>query len=410
MRNVAGEEAGWLTMLAGAVHGWHVRFSTEARGYSLMALGIALMLWFSRRAVMHGRWRDWVGYGLANFLALWAFPGCLYWVAAMNGVLVVQLGWQACRNKSGVEPFVRFVVVGVLAVVLAVGLMLPLIPQLLEAVKNVPGLRGEMKADWWQDVSSYAVFGARWQNEDVSSPLSISMVRILAASPIAWLGVMATVGILVAGTLKLWSRDDMSRWFMIAAVGSLILGWADMARQARYLNHWYLFYTLPALVCAFGQGVVALADRIADKGPRRALVMAVCVIVGLGVTTSIAWEYRYRSKGDERSGVVQVRGAIFPHYESNPEARQPLLAAIWSNAPIYDPRALPIKAASDFEALKARAQNEQRPFFVIIGHRASALNQFPTVVPQLESQAFEEVAVYRGLDEAQYTQRLFRMK
>ncbi|MBL9143934.1 MAG: glycosyltransferase family 39 protein [Verrucomicrobiaceae bacterium] len=410
MRSVGGEIVGWLTMLAGAVHGWHVRFSTEARGYSLMAMGIALMMWFSRRAVAHGRWRDWMGYGLSNFLALWAFPGCLYWVLAMNGVLVVQLGWSAWRNKSGVEPFVRLVVVGVLAVVLAVGLMLPLIPQLLEAVKNVPGLRGEMRADWWQDVGGYAVFGARWQDADATSPISVAMVRILASSPWAWLGVLASVLILVAGSLKLWSRDDMSRWFIIAAVGSLILGWADMARQSRYLNHWYLFYTLPALLCAFGQGVVVLADRLATKGLGRAVVACVLLIAGLGVTTSIAWGYRHRSKGDERSGVVQVRGAIYPHYEANPDALQPLLAAIWSNAPIYDPLAVPIKVAADFDALKAKAQTEKRPLFVIMGHRESAIGSFPTIVPQLESPAFEEVAVYRGLDEAQYTQRLFKMK
>lgn len=410
MRSVGGELVGWLTMLAGAVHGWHVRFSTEARGYSLMALGIALMMWFSRRAVAHGRWRDWMGYGLSNFLALWAFPGCLYWVLAMNGVLVIQLGWSAWKNKSGVEPFVRLVVVGVLAVVLAVGLMLPLIPQLLEAVKNVPGLRGEMRADWWQDVSGYAVFGARWVNADATSPISVAMARILEGMPLAWVGVVATITILIAGAVKLWSRDDMSRWFVIAAAGSLVLGWADMARQTRYLNHWYLFYTLPALLCAFGQGVVVLADRITNKGPLRAITLGVLVMAGLGVTSSVAWGYRHRSKGDERSGVVEVRGAIYPHYNSNPEALKPLIAAVWSNAPIYDPRTVPVKAAADFEALKARAQSEKRPLFVIMGHRESAVGSFPTIVPQLESSAFEEVAVYRGLDEAQYTQRLFKMK
>ena len=410
MRSIGGEMAGWGTMLAGAVHGWHVRFSTEARGYSLMALGIALMMWFSRRAVMHGRWRDWMGYSLSNFLALWAFPGCLYWVLAMNGALVVHLAWQAWKNKSGVEPFVRLSVVGLIAIVLALGLMLPLIPQLLEALKNVPGLRGEMKGAWWQDVGGYAVFGARWQDADAASPISVAMVRILAGSPLAWVGVVTTLVILIVGSLKLWSRDDMSRWFMIAAVGALILGWADMVRQTRYLNHWYLFYMLPALLCAFGQGVVALQDRFTFKGPLKVAALMMFLIAGLGMTTRVAWGYRDRPKGDERSGVVKVRGAIYPHYEANPDALKPLLAAVWSNAPIYDPRAVLIKSADEFESLKSKAQTEKRPLFVIMGHRESALGSFPTIVPQLESPAFEEVAVYRGLDEAQYTQRLFRMK
>jgi len=67
--------AGLLAVLLLALHPWHIRYSTEARGYTLMLLFFILTVW----ALMAGRPRDeplrrhWLLFALASFLAAWSW-------------------------------------------------------------------------------------------------------------------------------------------------------------------------------------------------------------------------------------------------------------------------------------------------------------------------------------------------
>jgi hypothetical protein len=410
MREMSGSIAAGATLMAGSVHAWHVRYSTEARGYGLMGLGIALMIFSLQRALKHGRWRDWLGYGLGNFLALWAFPGCLYWVAAVNGLLVLHLVWQWKTQGQSLEPLVRLVISGVLTLMLALPLMLPLFPQLLDALKNVPGLRGTMTLAWWQDIGSHLLFGARWVNADLANPGSLAVSRFLAEDPKWWLTVINGFVIAAIGFGSCLSKGGVSRLLVLAGVLAVLLGWADMARQGRYLNHWYVFYSVPAVLCCIGQGVATLLSQVRLHGWQRLFGALLLGSVAVRMTLALTLESLDRSKGEERAGVVQVRGSVYPHFMGDEQARKPLLAAIWSNAPIYDPLCVVIKEAATLEALKQRATAEQRPLFVIMGHRHSAHAEQPAVVDQLEGPAFEKIATFPGLDEEQYTQALFKLK
>lgn len=410
VREMSGSIASGATLLAGSVHAWHVRYSTEARGYGLMGLGIALMIFFLQRALKHSRWRDWLGYGLGNFLALWAFPGCLYWVAAVNSLLVVHLIWQWKTQGQSLEPLIRLVVSGVLAIMVALPLMLPLFPQLLDALKNVPGLRGSMTLGWWQDIGSHLLFGARWVNADPANPATLAVSRFLASDPKWWLAVINGIVIAIIGFGSWLSQGGVRRLLAIAALLAVILGWADMARQGRYLNHWYVFYSLPVVLCCIGQGVATLLSQVRLHGWQRLFGALLLGSVAVRMTLALTLESLDRSKGEERAGVVQVRGSVYPHFMTDEQAKKPLLAAIWSNAPIYDPLCVVIKEAATLETLKQRAATEQRPLFVIMGHRHSAHAEQPAVVDQLEGPAFEKVATFPGLDEKQYTQALFKLK
>ncbi len=409
MREMAGSTAGCATMFAGALHAWHVRYSTEARGYGLMVLGIALMIFFLQRAMKHGRWRDWLGYGFGNFFSLWAFPGCLYWVVALNGTLVLHQLWQWRSKRASLEPLVRLLVVGVLAAMLALPLMLPLFPQLLEAVKNVPGLRGTMTLSWWQDIGSHLLFGGRWANADLANPDSLALTRYLGQGANWWLAIVNAILIASLGWCSLISQGGARRLLAIAGVLAVLLGWADMARQGRYLNHWYVFYSMPVVLCAIGQGVLALLSQVRLHGWPRLLAAFVLCSVATRMTTALTLDCQSRSKGEERAAIVQLRGSVYPHFMADEQAKKPLIGALWSNGPIYDPLTVVLRDTTTFEQLKQRATTEQRPLFIIMGHRPSALTDQPETVKQLEGPAFDRVAVFPGLDEAQYTQALFKL-
>lgn len=410
VRRAGGEAAGLATLMAGSAHAWHVRYSTEARGYGLMILGIALSMLFLQRALEHGRWRDWLGYGFSTFLCIWAFPGCLYWVAALNGCLLVHLLWQWRNRGAGPEPVIRLLVAGVLAIMVALPLMLPLVPQLLAAVQNAPGLRGTMDGLWWKDVGSYLLFGCRWVSADLGNPVTLASERLLATNPNLWLAVANATIIAALGFTRLFKDGGAARLFVIAAVLAVVLGWADMARQGRYLNHWYLLYVLPVVLCAMGRGVTVVLSFVRLRGWQADFAILLISVVATRMTLIVTEECLHRPKGDERGPVVQARGAIYPHYLSDATTRNALLGMVWSSGGTYDPHALTIYDIGAFEALKKRATEEQRPLYIVMSHRHQATLTQPEVVKQLEGPGFEKVATFPALDEEAYTQVLFKLK
>ena len=60
MRWMGRPVAGLIATLFMALHPWHVRFSVEARGYSLMLFFFILTMWSMMKALRDGRKRDWL--------------------------------------------------------------------------------------------------------------------------------------------------------------------------------------------------------------------------------------------------------------------------------------------------------------------------------------------------------------
>lgn len=406
VREVAGTPTAGLTMLAGTLHGWHVRYSTEARGYSLMLLGITLMFFFGQRALKYSRWRDWLGYAFANFLVFWAFPGSAYFLLAFNGCVVVSL----VAGKRDWESLKRLCAAGAMSMLVMLPLMLPLIPQLLEAVKNVVGLMGTMDSGWWLNVLGYILLGCRWLDADAAGPQSLAVARLLMENPLWWLAVLGAGGIVLLGICRMLKAGGMLRLIAVASGLAVFLAWGDMARQGKYLNFWYLTFAIPAVACALGVGIVQALQVLRLQGRKQVLPGILLAVVAMAFTTRISWATMHRSKGDERAAVLQVRGSVYPHYMADEQAKKPLLAVVWSNAAGYDPLGLVIHDTATFEQVKQRAITEQRPLYVVMGHRVSALAAQPDTVKQLEGAGFEPVATYHGLDEEYYAQRLFRMR
>ena len=67
-----------------ALHPWFVRYGSETRGYGFLLLFTPLAIGGLVRAAQTGRWRWWIGYGLAQFLILWSYPGALHLLVALN--------------------------------------------------------------------------------------------------------------------------------------------------------------------------------------------------------------------------------------------------------------------------------------------------------------------------------------
>jgi hypothetical protein len=75
---IGGELAGVTSAWLLALHPWFLRYSSEARGYSLLLLLVPGMLLFWLRATRENLWRWWLGFAACQFLVLWVYPAAIY--------------------------------------------------------------------------------------------------------------------------------------------------------------------------------------------------------------------------------------------------------------------------------------------------------------------------------------------
>ena len=82
-----GALASWLI----AIHPWHLRFTTEARGYGLVALLIPVSCLLAVHALNRGQWRWWIALAMANFALPYTWPPTLFTVLILNVCIAVSL-------------------------------------------------------------------------------------------------------------------------------------------------------------------------------------------------------------------------------------------------------------------------------------------------------------------------------
>lgn len=386
-------------MIALAVHGWHQRYSSEARGYSFMLLGIVILLLCLDRALALPRWRYWLGFSAGLFLTATAFLGSIYLLCSLCTLVMLYQAWR-WRQTGDIALVLRPLVAGWLAVITALPLLMPLLPQLFKVLETHESIHGVMGARWWWDVAGYLIAGTRWIDADPENPFNPAFSRWIT-QPFWLLCLTLWLLLLVTGLQALWRRGGLLRLQTLAAPGALLLAWAMMTRQGNYLNHWYLLYTLPWLALVQGAGAVSWlkAQRLAG--------IALLLLAAL-VPIQVALRHQERPKQDERAPVLEALGAAYP--APGKSAPRPLLGAFWCNSNLYHPEVLPLRDAPALERLMEKARHERRPLFVCHSHRGLAVRYSADLMRLLEDgRLFEKVRDFPGLEESQNTLHLFRL-
>lgn len=111
LRRLGYARAGLLLAALMAVHPWHVRYSSEARGYAMLIFFLLAGIYFLIAALEDGRWRWWLLFALCEFLALYTWKAALHPIAALNlGVFAILLR----RRRREFSQYARWLVVNVL--------------------------------------------------------------------------------------------------------------------------------------------------------------------------------------------------------------------------------------------------------------------------------------------------------
>lgn len=416
-RSLYSSYAGIVAAALAAIHPWHLRYSTEGRCY-----GLLLFLFPFTLHALHRAWRSpgfgwWLAYGMGVFLCFYSFLLMLYPLAALNGVMLAIAWFERRKAEPGAKTrTVRLLAANLWGAMVACPLMFPLLVQAAAAIDQ-PGLFKGMKEQpglaFFGDVISNASIGAPLIDLDPANPVNPSLPKLESAHPILvttflvfW---MAAIG------LGLWRASGSTwvwRWLAIHGLGVLIC-WVAVRLSETLLNPWYLIWTLPFLLVVAAGGVDAMAAQPWRYLPwlgtdRRwpATVGFTAILLSVAVLAPINRNYLAFSREAPADAVRTIHQSIFPFPPQAPDA---VVACVYSLAPVYDPQMIKIADVETLKRLKDEATEEGKPFYVLTSlMEVEDIRRQPEMSLLLDEREFELVKVFPGIEEAMYTQYLFR--
>ncbi len=390
--------AGLLAAVLMALHPWHVRYCTEARGYSLMGLFFCLALMLLITALESGAWWAWAMFATSQFLALYSCKIAVYPLALLNVFVAIAL-WR-CGGGSVAERFRglgRWLVVNAVSAVVFLVLYAPCHAQAVAAVEKIRG-RGlnDLSFEWVRDMASEALTGIPWRTLTPDNPVQVTWSKIwrgaegMGGVSGQCLGALGFAGILAAvafGGARLWRRCRPAAWAGLAVLISAVASMLHFHEVLKVeLLPWYWFFLTPVLCLAAAFGAMAAGGRACG-------LVAVGLVAAFGLATA---PLSRRMTGipfeDFRSAVAASRGR---HEDPNQRARSRIHTCwLWRSSLLYDPRAdTRLRTLPMLNQRIRAARRAGGELYVIIGYPSLSARLTPTVYERVTtSPQFEKVA------------------
>lgn len=270
-RRLGGRSVAWASLLVAAASPFAIRYSTEARMYSLLMLLVLCGLLAVQRLLAGG--------GRGPAVALGSVTGALllthYWAFYLVGAAALALALLAFRGEDEERPRARRALVAMAAGAL---LFVPWVPTFLHQLANTGtpwGRPGGLRSI----LDTVVEFGGGYG--DAGMLLGLALMGLIV---VAMLGRPAGAG----GGILL-DRRHRGAGFRLAVVGVTALALGILAGHltgaafaARYVST-----VFPLFVLVIGAGIAAVPGRRGRRG-----VLAVVVVLGLWAAWPNAFEVR----------------------------------------------------------------------------------------------------------------------
>ncbi|MCB1230863.1 MAG: glycosyltransferase family 39 protein [Verrucomicrobiae bacterium] len=408
--------AGLFAALFLALHPWHLRYSTEARGYGMVfGLGILTVL-FLILAVQRGQWRWWLAFAIAQMTTLWACIGALHLLVAINLVAGIAFLWPRRDPASGarLNPLQSPTLpCWIVATVFSACLYLPMaasaLPPLRLAIETNAVFSRGVVAHWWPNLVSYYLVGMPWHDADPESLVNPAMAKYLG-NPLVIGGLMLAVALTLTGIWRLLRRGDFIGWLLaIAPIYGVFELWLTSKLGGSTALVWYGNFSLPFQGLWMGIGLYSWIYRSSERTSQepvrrpelgRKMVTYALILLWAAAIARPLVSYQMHGKQNLKGAIALIRGGVFPLTE---EQRVPLVASWWTHANFYDPYLRIVHSSEGLDAMIDRANREGRPLYFVLGAREIASSEKTGVVKRLEDPTeFENVAILPGLEENQF--------
>lgn len=383
----AGAAAAWLL----AVHPWHVRYASEARGYSLALALVPLSLVALFRALHRGTWGRWALFGVAQFLLLWTYPATLWFAVVFNAAAAVQIlsghrGTPALRGQ-----ITRWLMANLAGALLWIRLMAPNLAQFAEYLKTPDQEQIDMR--WLQDVLSFLFAGAPWGRPTLNENY-FELSDLAASSPtLVWGFAAALLALLLLGLVRLLAARGPAAISAGALLLSPLLMVAAGTRGEAHVHPQYLTLALPGLALSVAVGLETLTRPLGQRGAAAALAVAIAAYVGF--TATQRHELRTRSIQPFRESVELTRPTLDP---LAPENADIVTATFSFPATYYDPLGHRVPSAKHLKRMMREADAAGRTLFVNLGRPGLAARRQKELMALVRNpELFEDVAFLPGI-------------
>jgi len=394
--------AGWLGTAVGgpwigaacswmlALSPWHVRYSVEARGYSLMFMALLLMVASAIRALERGGWRWWLLSSLSGAVALAAFPGCVYVLLIFWPVTLI-LAWMGRSDKP--KGVARLLIGNLLGAVGVLWLWLPSVPQVLAYLRRSDTWRAEINTEWLRDLQSHLVSGIPPFTMDLGYQLGLGVGNLSAVAQCILTWVIPALSVVGLFSVVL-SKSKTPGLLVVAAFvgGPCVLLLREFGNEVPMFG-WYLFYSLPILVVL----VPAAATHIVRVLPKFGIAFLFAVVTSYGWATHAPRARLAEVPRQTTRDVSEfIRGA-------DRADMSPITASFGTSsrqAFSYDPALKLVSSISELRAIEVEAQESGRPLFVYFCGGRRALERDPELVEDIvNSVHYELVAEFLAFEE-----------
>jgi hypothetical protein len=392
-----------------ALHPWHLRYASEARGYTLV-LALIPLLWVLLLDALHqGTWRRWAAFGGAQFVLLWAFPMALYLLCLTN-LLVLAAILARHRGDARAQQGARWFTVNLFGAMLWALLMAGNVAQMIEWLER-KGLR-DLGGRWVKTTLCYVFSGMAWSHRRRGAdPVYPELVDVATQTP--WLfyaALAATAALLLLGTLRLLRGGGYRPWVSLLLLVPGPLTWYVGYLRGQPMQSWYLVFVLPLFAALIGLGATSALRWIRPPVPSAALTVAVCAVYLAGLVSWTAAPrnaLRSRSFQPYKESVLLTRGTLDPFDPGQDE----ILTVSFSDPPdYYDPRVGFFETMGEFVAWLERADREDRPLYVTLGRVPKATKHHPDLMALVERKdLFELIAFLHGF-EPKMSRQIYRYR
>lgn len=374
-----------------ALHPWFVRWGTEARGYALELFFAPLIMVFLLKAIGAPRaktaWGWWMGYGLTEFLLIYAHLGSVYFLFPLN-IAAFVLTWRYSQDHGqGCNPLRqsniwRLAAANVLGAFLTIQMLAPCLKPLTIWLGKTR-VEGDITWSWMEDWFSYFASGMAWNSWDKSNPYCLTLPDFLRQHP--WMGGLLLVVVvtgLVAGFLVFLGNRNR-RWLLLPLLAPGLLTVLHAKLGGNLLYPWYMVGFLPLIIILVAIGL----DRLAFQLPGRAAfsTLATLFLIAFALVTQQQRQL-YRSHPVEAlaESVKLTRAIVNPF---DPRIDEVMTLDIVHATRSYDPAHMRVRSLGEFvEALK-KADASNKPLFLNLGNPGLLERDLPGIGQMIQDRS-----------------------
>ena len=388
-----GAFAAWLI----ALHPWHLRFTTEARGYGLVALFILLGCLFAVTALNTGKWRWWIALAAIDFALLYTWPPTLFTVLILNLCILIRFFTEDRLASVRNVLFFRWLATLTVAGMIFLQMFLPCVPGLFRYLHSVRDFDGHLF--WLKNVGTLFLTGSLWTRSGQTVTPYMEYLPIAEANPITFsIAIVIAFLLFAMGVVRLCVAEPRGRWLVAVLILPGLLTYAYAVLQKKMLMEWYVGFMLQGVAAAVAAGALWVFSRQTFRAVRWAgPSFALLILVAFGVLSNPAREFLLMNGAARyRESVLATRPTLDPNA---PENHNIITAATTQPPYVYDPRVRRAETIDEYVALMKEADERGVPLYVNNGFPTALKIDFPGVFAMLEDGAvFERVGYFSGID------------